>query len=568
MKHIFSFLRCGNVVALFILMSIGLEADAQAPAWQTVAAISSAGASSSVVEATASDGNGNIYLAGHFVGTASFGSTVLTSAGGQDLFVAKWSTSSRSFVWAQRAGGAQEDFAVALAVSGTSVYIAGSFMGTAIFGPGTFTSVGTADAFVAKLTDAGSTGSFIWTQHLRGDSMPPSGNAIRNSVISLAVQGSAVYVAGYFEAEMRFGPTLTLYGNGNATFVARLTDAGLTSTFGWVLPARGPVQAVAVVGTSVYIAGSFSQSATFGPFTLSVNAPNSPNAYIAKLVDSGTTASFVWAQQMGGPGGDGAYALATNGNGVYVAGYFRQTISFGSTTLTGAGSTDAFVAKFTDSAAPGTFIWAQRAGGPSFDGAFALTASGNAVYVAGYFSQTAQFGNTALIANGTPYEDAYVAKLVDAGGSSSFAWAQRAGGPTADAALAVATTGSAVYVGGYITPIASFGSQTISGPIGSNIGFLAPLNDATGLTTTSEYFAGAVNVFPNPAHGRTTVQLPAIAGTATLTLLDALGRPLRIHKVAAANSKTDLDLTGLAPGLYAVRVAAGSSSATRRLVVE
>ena len=493
---------------------------------------------------------------------------MLTSAGGQDLFVAKWSNSSRSFVWAQRAGGAQDDLAVALSVSGTSVYIAGSFMGTASFGPGIFTSVGTSDAFVAKLTDAGSTGSFIWTQHLRGDSMPPSGNAISNSVTALAIHGSTVYVTGYFSAEMHFGPTLTLYGNFTATFVAQLTDAGPNSTFGWALPAGGQVQAVAVVGTSVYIAGRFSLSASFGPFTLSVNSPNSPNAYIAKLTDNGTTAGFVWAQQMGGAGGDGAYALATSGNDVYVAGYFRQTINFGSTTLTSAGSTDVFVAKFADSTAPGVYTWAQRAGGSGFDGAFALTVGGNAVYVAGYFSQTAQFGTTALVANGTPYEDAFVAKIVDTGGSS-FTWAQQAGSPTADAALAVATTGSAVYVGGYITPIASFGSQTISGPTGNNIGFLAPLNDTNGLSTAPESFAEALNLYPNPAHNRATIQLPAIPGTttATLTVLDALGRPVRTQ-TAALNTKAELDLAGLPAGLYAVRVQAGGSTATHRLVVE
>ncbi|WP_210521016.1 T9SS type A sorting domain-containing protein [Hymenobacter terricola] len=83
---------------------------------------------------------------------------------------------------------------------------------------------------------------------------------------------------------------------------------------------------------------------------------------------------------------------------------------------------------------------------------------------------------------------------------------------------------------------------------GSRIGFPAPFFKATA-----------------PA----TVLLPAVPGAtpATLTVLNALGHPL-CTQTAATNSTTRLDLTGLAPGLYAVRVAAGSSAATHRLVVE
>ncbi|MGY3089209.1 hypothetical protein ACVWYF_002249 [Hymenobacter sp. UYAg731] len=64
--------------------------------------------------------------------------------------------------------------------------------------------------------------------------------------------------------------------------------------------------------------------------------------------------------------------------------------------------------------------------------------------------------------------------------------------------------------------------------------------------------------------------MPAIPGataTATLTVLDALGRPVPTL-IMPTNSKAALDLTGLAPGLYAVRVQAGGISVTRRLVVE
>jgi hypothetical protein len=77
-----------------------------------------------------------------------------------------------------------------------------------------------------------------------------------------------------------------------------------------------------------------------------------------------------------------------------------------------------------------------------------------------------------------------------------------------------------------------------------------------------------MSLFPTPAHGQVHIRTPFIWGDCPLTLaiLDALGRPVRTQ--TAAGAKTDLDLTGLAPGLYAVRVAAGGATATQRLVVE
>ena len=89
-------------------------------------------------------------------------------------------------------------------------------------------------------------------------------------------------------------------------------------------------------------------------------------------------------------------------------------------------------------------------------------------------------------------------------------------------------------------------------------------------TATPAASATTVLSYPNPAHGRTTVVLPIASGPATLTLLDALGRVVRtkLATAAAATPATELDLTGLAPGVYALRVAAGGHTATTHLAVE
>ncbi len=84
---------------------------------------------------------------------------------------------------------------------------------------------------------------------------------------------------------------------------------------------------------------------------------------------------------------------------------------------------------------------------------------------------------------------------------------------------------------------------------------------------------GAVGVFPNPAHRAASLVLPAVPGAtqARLTLLNALGQAVRAQLVplaAAGDTHAQLDLAGVAPGLYTLRVAAGSQAASQRLVVE
>lgn len=70
-------------------------------------------------------------------------------------------------------------------------------------------------------------------------------------------------------------------------------------------------------------------------------------------------------------------------------------------------------------------------------------------------------------------------------------------------------------------------------------------------------------LYPNPARQRVRVGVPA---GARLTLLDATGRQVR--QVAAPGPTADLELAGLAPGIYLVRAVSAAGVSTRRLVVE
>jgi hypothetical protein len=79
-------------------------------------------------------------------------------------------------------------------------------------------------------------------------------------------------------------------------------------------------------------------------------------------------------------------------------------------------------------------------------------------------------------------------------------------------------------------------------------------------------------VYPNPAHIRATVQVPAVAGTtrATVTLTDAQGTVVFEQPVSLMETggTTEVPLLGRKPGLYRVQVQAGDQRIAKTLKVE
>lgn len=559
----------------------------QSPAWFRAAAVVPATGSWSRVVATAADGQGFVYLAGNFSGTIQLAATTLTSTAQADVFIAKWNSTTNTFVWAQRAGGPGNDNVRALAVQGSNVYVGGSFdVGPPIFGSNTLSWAGGKDGFVCKLTDAGSSASFAWSKSL--------GSTRDDEVTGLAATAAGLYLTGMFTS-----PTITLEGRllTNAApvsslipadvFVAKLTDAGPSATYSWAERAGGPntdeVSSIAVEGSNVYLHGSFyGLTSTIGTTTLtnSATSPTTADLFVAKLTDQGSGAAWGWVLPVSGPEWEYSGSIAAYGSSVYVTGTYanKNTIRFGTSSLTGTNNMNCYVAKLTDAGAQASWQWVQ---GPRGDSSWgnAITASAAGVFVAGLFSdgltRSITLGTTVLTSPCFGCRGTFVAGLTDMGSSGRFSWALQPAGATYSDATSLALSGGELYIGGnFQAPFVQFGTIGLAVPLANerpNVGYVTSLR---GITTAlkSPAWAASLELAPNPAHGRATVSVPAVPGAtrATLLLTDALGRTVRTATAVlpAAGLRHELSLQGLAPGVYSLRVQAGSQQAVRALLVE
>ena len=110
--------------------------------------VSSSSSTSGLGYGATSDSSGNVAFTGEVYGTADFGG-VTTSTSGASTFVVKYSPSG-SCLWAKAYGGNNVGCAIASDSLGNLI-TTGNWSGTADFGSGILSSVGGNEVFVLKL---------------------------------------------------------------------------------------------------------------------------------------------------------------------------------------------------------------------------------------------------------------------------------------------------------------------------------------------------------------------------------------------------------------------------------
>jgi hypothetical protein len=102
-------------------------------------------------QSTSTDGNGNVFITGYFSSpTITFGSILLTNAGNDNVFIAKYD-SLGNVIWAKSAGGSSIDEGQSISTDGNgNVYVSGWFSSPTIaFGSTILTS---GEMFIGKLS--------------------------------------------------------------------------------------------------------------------------------------------------------------------------------------------------------------------------------------------------------------------------------------------------------------------------------------------------------------------------------------------------------------------------------
>ena len=399
-------------------------------------------AESQAASDVATDLNGNVIVTGEFFGSVDFGGGDIVSAGGRDIFVAKFNPQG-AHQWSRGFGDAapiQEGIAVATDLSG-NVIIAGSFEGTVDFGGGTLTS-GYRDAYVAKFDAAG---VHQWSQRF-GDALP-------QECYDVATDASGnIFITGTFSGTVDFGGGVLSSAGVSDIYVAKFDAAGVhqwSQRFGdATLAALQVGKAVATDPSgNVFVTGGFDGSVDFGGGDL-VSAGGF-DVFIAKFNSAGV---HLWSKRFGDfweP--QHGYAVATDQNGnVVVTGAFFGTLNFGGENLTSAGHYDIYIAKLD---AAGSHLWSQRFGDEDPQSALSVVTDANGdVVVTGHFSGTVDFGGGDL----TSANAMFVAKFNAAG---IHEWSQRFGGAYG---ASVATDGNenVVATGGFAGTV-NFGGQDL-----------------------------------------------------------------------------------------------------------
>lgn len=380
--------------------------------------------------------DGSVVVTGHFAGTATFGETILTSAGGRDIFIARIGPDG-AWQWATRGGGSSDEIGgrIATAPDG-SVLAIGTFFGVATFGDISLTSAGASDVFLARVA---ADGTWMSATRAGGDGTEFAGDLV---VLS---DGSAI-VVGSFSGVANFGGAGAVAATASGqrdVFVAKVAVDGNNLTWTRVTRAGGAnpsdvaeARAVAAVGSdgTVLVAGEFEGSATFGAHPM-VTSAGGRDVFVARIRPDG---SWDWVASGGGATHDEdvvGIAVRSDGSGVVVGGLREGSATFGDETVSTESYSDAFVASIT---ASGTWSSVTMSGDPStasltsgvFPRGVTVLADG-AIGIVGSFEGLVSFGATTLTSSPPRGIDIFFARIGPTGGW--LEWDSATPGPVAPA---------------------------------------------------------------------------------------------------------------------------------------
>ncbi|MBD3236543.1 MAG: hypothetical protein GF330_07555, partial [Candidatus Eisenbacteria bacterium] len=350
----------------------------------------------------ATDSDGNIFVIGRFLETIDLGAGPLTSAGGWDIFVAKF-TPDGTCLWSRGFGDHADQWGEAIGIGATGdAILCGYFAGAVDFGGGPLPSHGGDDIFLTRLS--GTVGGHLWSQRF-GEDRDQRARGLD------VTRYDRIALAATIEGAVDFGGGL-LGAFGEDPAVAVFDEAG-AHVWSQCWNSNGSQRALEVAlgdAGELYVTGDFEGAVDFGGG--GIPSAGATDIYLASFWPNG---GHHWSRGFGDPSHETVVGLDLTADcrRLSLGGSAAGTIDFGGGALVSAGGQDVFLATFD--AGDGGHRTSALFGDDSEELAgFVAIGPSDRTYLSGHFRGSIDFGGATLHSAGD--WDAFLAVFDDGAG--------------------------------------------------------------------------------------------------------------------------------------------------------
>ncbi|MEO8067173.1 MAG: hypothetical protein ABI599_05725 [Flavobacteriales bacterium] len=529
---------------LLLLMG-SLEATAQLPDWLWARNANMDG--TGLVEQTATDAAGNVFVCGYFDNNATMGSFPLAAVGGFDAYVAKLDPSG-NWLWATSFGSTGADDALAIAVDGDgNAYLTGFHEGDITVGDTTLAVEGGSDLFIAKIDGSG---NWIWALDAAGLGYSAGSDVVLGPNGSLYVGGSVDSDGEVFGEDtipsggLSGSLVMRLDIDGNWQWVHVIEHSGVTSMNGMAYS----------TGEGIVVVGAFSGTLYAGGDTLISGI--SEKAFIA-VVD--TMGVDQWSWRTSGSSVTVASDVMVDAFGrIFLVGYASTgTAIVGDSTFVVTDANDALVVRVSPN---GFWDWSRRSTGTGNEVIEDLAAlpDGQIVVVGTYRDGDLQLGS--LASTNTGGADAFIAAVSTTGNWLLVKQGSGIGDEYCHT-VAISYLGH-IYVGGSYAGVATFGLDMLTST-GAQDAYVAKIG-VIGTTVQSTDPASFAPVLVQDGAGSVLHGLSD--GIASVRVTDASGRIVFQRTGRATGGRLALGGVDLSVGAFLIQVQQGEQHATLKFV--
>lgn len=565
------------------------------------------GTGTDVGNACATDGSGNVYLAGRtssITGTAigTAGSHQSTIGGNDDAFLVKFSSLGVR-QWGTYYGGTGFDYGYSCITDGLgNVYLSGysaSNSGTVIATAGSHQSTfgGTDDAFLVKFN---SLGARQWGTYYGGSGFEYG--------YSCTTDGSGnVYLAGYTSSNTgtaiaTTGSHQSAFGGIDDAFLVKFNTSGVRqwgsyyggsgSENGYFCSTDGSgnvyLAGYTQSNTGTVIATAGSHQSTFG---------GSSDAYLVKFNTSGIRQ---WGTYYGGAGDDRGWSCCTDGSSnLYLVGNTSSNIGTVISTvgshqsIFGGGSYDAFLVKFKDCMplTPTVAVNGTACAGATINFTANVTGTATPTYSwSGPNTFTSNIQNPSITNAGTVNIGVYTLTVINNAVCMETATTQINTVNPQPAVSAVSSASNFICVGQSATLTANGATSYTWNPGGTGSLLIISPTVSTNYTVIGTGANGCNNtavvsqsvsactivdeaknnfpvieIYPNPVHDLLSINLGSVDFTTVkVEVINSIGQVVLLSNVTS--NQMPLNVSQLASGIYIVKVVINKETIKHKLI--